>query len=48
MTSKTEYKEAYVWVWLPEEIEPVIAGKLEVDGDNILFNYGKSYLTTVA
>jgi len=44
MTSKTEYKEAYVWIWLPEEIKPVIAGKLEVDGDNILFNYGKSYL----
>lgn len=44
MTSKTEYKEAFVWVWLPEETEPVVAGKLEVDGDNIQFNYGKSYL----
>lgn len=44
MTSKTEYKEAYVWIWLPEETEPVVAGKLEVDGDNIQFNYGKSYL----
>lgn len=44
MTSKTEYKEAFVWVWLPEEIEPVVAGKLEVGGDKIQFNYGKSYL----
>lgn len=37
-------KEAYVWIWLPEETEPVIAGRLEVDNGNILFNYGKSYL----
>ena len=44
MTSKTEYKEAYVWIWLPKETEPVVAGKLEVDGSNIQFNYGKSYL----
>lgn len=44
MTSKTEYKEAYVWIWLPKETEPVVAGKLEADGDKLLFNYGKSYL----
>ena len=44
MTSKSEYKEAYVWIWLPEATEPVVAGKLEVDGGNIQFNYGKSYL----
>ena len=44
MISKAEYKEAYVWVWLPEETGPVVAGKLEVDGDIIQFNYGKSYL----
>ncbi len=44
MTSKTEYQEAYVWIWLPNKTEPVIAGKLEADGDKLLFNYGKSYL----
>jgi serine/threonine-protein kinase HipA len=43
MTSKTE-KEAYVWIWLPDETEPVVAGRLEADNGNILFNYGKSYL----
>ena len=44
MTSKTHNKEAFVWVWLPQETEPVVAGKLESDNGNILFNYGKSYL----
>jgi serine/threonine-protein kinase HipA len=43
MTSKTE-KEAFVWIWLPDETEPVVAGRLEADKGNILFNYGKSYL----
>ncbi|MBW2611269.1 MAG: type II toxin-antitoxin system HipA family toxin [Deltaproteobacteria bacterium] len=43
MTSKTE-KEAFVWIWLPDETKPVVAGRLEADNGNILFNYGKSYL----
>jgi serine/threonine-protein kinase HipA len=52
MTSKThnsdnQYHEAYVWLWLPNETEPVIAGKLETDNGNLLFNYGKSYLERV-
>ncbi|SNX61224.1 serine/threonine-protein kinase HipA [Nitrosomonas ureae] len=37
-------KEAYVWIWLLDETEPVVAGRLEADNGNILFNYGKSYL----
>ncbi len=44
MTSNGTYNEAYVWIWLPDETEPVVAGKLETDNGNILFNYGKSYL----
>ena len=43
MISKRE-KEAFVWIWLPDEIEPVVAGRLEADDGNVLFNYGKSYL----
>lgn len=39
--------EAFVWLWLPGETEPVVAGKLEADRGNILFNYGKSYLERV-
>ena len=46
MTSKTE-KEAFVWIWLPDETEPVVAGRLEADNGNILFNYGKSYLDRI-
>jgi len=46
MTSKKE-KEAFVWIWLPDETEPVVAGRLEADNGNILFNYGKSYLDRV-
>ncbi len=45
MNSKPEkYTEAYVWIWLPGEIEPVVAGKLTAEGDTLVFNYGKSYL----
>lgn len=47
MTSKEKYKEAYVWVWLPDETKPVVAGKLDRYGDYMLFNYGKSYLERV-
>ncbi len=43
MTSRDE-KEAYVWVWLPGTTEPVVAGRLVREGDNLLFNYGQSYL----
>ena len=45
MSSKPEkYTEAYVWIWLPGEVEPVVAGKLTAEGDRLVFNYGKSYL----
>ncbi|BBO82342.1 phosphatidylinositol kinase [Desulfosarcina ovata subsp. sediminis] len=40
-------KEAFVWIWLPDETEPVVAGRLEADNGNILFNYGKSYLNRI-
>ncbi|MCW8060445.1 type II toxin-antitoxin system HipA family toxin [Agrobacterium tumefaciens] len=44
MTSNASYREAYVWVWLPGQLEPVVAGRLARDGGNLLFNYGRSYL----
>ncbi|MFT5118305.1 MAG: serine/threonine-protein kinase HipA, partial [Kiritimatiellia bacterium] len=37
----------YVWIWLPGEVRPIVAGKLEADGDALLFNYGKSYLERI-
>ena len=44
MISKKEHNEAYVWIWLPEETAPVVAGLLTKVGKQLLFNYGKSYL----
>lgn len=47
MTSKQSYKEAFVWIWLPDETEPVVAGKLQTNNGNLLFNYGRSYLERI-
>jgi len=46
MTSNGE-REAFAWIWLPDETEPVVAGRLEAENDSILFNYGKSYLERI-
>jgi len=44
MISNTiHYTEAFVWIWLPRETEPVVAGKLTSRGDTLVFNYGQSY-----
>ncbi|AMK10593.1 type II toxin-antitoxin system HipA family toxin [Pseudodesulfovibrio indicus] len=44
MTSRGGETGAYVWIWLPGRVEPVVAGKLERDGVLVRFNYGRSYL----
>ena len=46
MTSKIEsaFAEAYVWVWLPDATQPVVAGLLSRQGQQLVFNYGRSYL----
>ncbi|ARP67208.1 MULTISPECIES: type II toxin-antitoxin system HipA family toxin [Mesorhizobium] len=44
MTSENAPREAFVWIWLPQATEPVVAGLLTRDGDKLLFNYGRSYL----
>lgn len=38
------YTEAYVWIWLPGEVNPIVAGKLTQEGKTLIFNYGQSYL----
>jgi serine/threonine-protein kinase HipA len=38
------FTEAFVWIWLPGETEPVVAGRLGVQGESLVFNYGRSYL----
>ena len=40
----SEYSELFVWIWLPTETAPVVAGKLTSHGPTYVFNYGKSYL----
>ncbi len=42
--NKGRPREAYVWIWLPDEIEPVVAGRIEMIGSSYVFNYGRSYL----
>ncbi|MGY6553045.1 MAG: type II toxin-antitoxin system HipA family toxin [Wenzhouxiangella sp.] len=45
MTSDRKAPEsAFAWVWLPGEIEPVVAGRIKMDGGRYIFNYGASYL----
>jgi serine/threonine-protein kinase HipA len=44
MTSKEAPRQAYVWIWLPGETSPVVAGLLTAEGDHFVFNYGRSYL----
>ncbi len=44
-------KEAFVWIWLPGETKPIVAGRLEADVShgqgNIVFNYGRSFLERI-
>jgi serine/threonine-protein kinase HipA len=46
MTSdrREEAREAFVWIWLPGAVEPVVAGRIARQGDLLVFNYGQSYL----
>jgi serine/threonine-protein kinase HipA len=39
--------EAFVWIWLPNSFESVVAGRLHASNGRIHFNYGKSYLQRV-
>jgi serine/threonine-protein kinase HipA len=36
--------EAFVWIWLPDAVAPVVAGRVARDGQFYSFNYGQSYL----
>ncbi|MGO8566388.1 type II toxin-antitoxin system HipA family toxin [Rhizobium ruizarguesonis] len=43
MTSKADATEAFVWMWLPGATEPVVAGRLDQNGERLFFTYGASY-----
>ena len=36
-------EQVFVWIWLPGETDPVVAGRLAKDGERLVFNYGASY-----
>jgi serine/threonine-protein kinase HipA len=40
----TSESEAFVWVWLPGQTSPVVAGRLSAQGDQLVYTYGQSYL----
>lgn len=40
----SEPEVAFVWVWLPDATEPVVAGRLDPVGPIVTFTYGRSYL----
>ena len=45
MTSDlTAPREAFVWTWLPDRVDPVVAGRLAPTPQGLQFNYGRSYL----
>ena len=44
MTSEAGPEEAFVWIWLPRETKPVVAGRLARTDGQLAFNYGRSYL----
>lgn len=44
MTSNLNIDEIFVWIWLPSETRPVVAGKLAKIDHRIVFTYGQSYL----
>lgn len=37
-------REAFVWIWLPGKTSPVVAGRVQAEGNRFLFTYGRSYL----
>lgn len=37
-------REAYVWTWLPDRAQPVVAGRLAPTAEGLQFNYGRSWL----
>jgi len=37
-------RTAFVWIWLPGALDPVVAGRLDAVGDIVQFTYGRSYL----
>ncbi|WP_445143312.1 type II toxin-antitoxin system HipA family toxin [Dyella sp. Tek66A03] len=46
-TGERSPKEAFVWIWLPGAMEPVVAGRVDAEGPTRAFTYHQSYLERV-
>lgn len=44
MTSNDNLSTVFIWIWLPDESKPIVAGRLSKSDNRILFTYGQSYL----
>lgn len=42
-TTISEGRGAFVWTWLPDETQPVVAGRVELRGPELAFVYARSY-----
>ena len=38
------YDQAFVWVWLPDATDPVVAGHLSKHNKQVVFSYDRNYL----
>ncbi|HPY39799.1 MAG TPA: HipA domain-containing protein [Thiolinea sp.] len=43
MTSKINAEQAYVWIWLPKQTQPVLAGQVKKQGQLHQFVYSRHY-----
>jgi len=44
ITSGSQPESGFVWIWLPDAVEPVVAGRVDQQGETLVFRYGRSYL----
>lgn len=44
MTTTSDPQRAFVWTWLPETSEPIVAGRIDSEGSIYTFIYARSYL----
>lgn len=45
MPVRRKAREAYVWMWLPDATEPIVAGLIRRERGRYVFNYGRSFLS---
>ena len=43
-TVQGQPETAFVWIWLPDATEPVVAGRVDQVGESLVFRYGRTYL----